>query len=458
MKMFTRASYVGVSRALTIFSVMAAAGFAAAEWPTSFQDLKVLGTGTGLRAMGVLALEDGGAVAVYDSHGNEDHQIMMPRFNADGVMTQPGTAIPDRRRAENLFVYPDTMGDDGFYVASYHPRPSVTDTTLHNVGFSTHIRDDGTWASTSNLMNSYDSALKMVGNRLYYFLYEFGFDALRMSGSLQRATLNGHLPTQADIVPTVDTYALASYTRSGLLPGVPTEIWLMATHEPLPPETTVSMQHARLADQPGTFQSDSQITPLADGNFMVNWLGEIDGQVNLYARVVSTTGSAVHPVRLIQEDVRSYKACVSPFEVPVHAFVQTNTSVSPAVDTLYGGLVDAATGNSVNLPLAMGLGMDVKAVRREASGDFSLIYSVVEGGTTLLKVRRISGVSAATLWETTVADLGSPSAEYVKQYPNVSVSGGNDALYFVTRKHLPYSGRVEFQMARLRGDGLLGGE
>src|SRR5690606_13629250 len=102
-------------------------------------------------------------------------------------------------------------------------------------------------------------------------------------------------------------------------------------------------------------------------------------------------------------NVVSYKASSSPYGVPVHAFSQRDFSVSPPVDTLFAGLVDAPSGVNLNLPFATGREIDVKFLRQEPNGDFSIIYSVFEAGTTLIKVMRISGQTAGVLWTTTVA-------------------------------------------------------
>jgi hypothetical protein len=257
------------------------------------------------------------------------------------------------------------------------------------------------------------------------------------------------------MVPVTASRALIAFEEYWSQPGIPHKVFTFtsdffsdATHsagltaaEPVGPES----------------QTMPALAPLSGGNTMLSWIGEYLGNRGLFCKVLGPTGATVAIPRQMLNNVENYVTAKSTLGIPVFGAVQRNTVVFPPADTLSVGLMDPASGGLLSLPLVTGLGIKTKFIRQEADGNVSLGYSIPEAGTTLLKVRRISGSSGATLWETTVADLGMASDEVIRTYPNVSVAGNADSvLYILARHDVPYSVVSNFQLVRLRENGQMG--
>lgn len=211
--------------------------------------------------------------------------------------------------------------------------------------------------------------------------------------------------------------------------------------------------------QDGESQSKSLWTSLqGTGSSMITWIGNYRGIHTLYSKVYDDVDELVGVTPLL-DDVVSYDVTPTTYEIPVIAAIQRDETVYPPVDTLVAGLLGPVDGVALTLPFATGFQMEVKDIRQEANGDFSIVYSAMENGTNLLKVLRVSGLTASTLWNTTVADLGAGSPELIEHFPNVSVDAdpaGN--LYIAARYDLGYSQYSEWQAVRVRADGQLGAD
>lgn len=215
----------------------------------------------------------------------------------------------------------------------------------------------------------------------------------------------------------------------------------------------------RAALQPEEYQSKPLWTNLQGANkTMLTWLGDYYGLKTLYSQVRDDTGVLVDTT-VLMEDVVSYAVTPTTFNIPVVAAIERDEMVYPPADTLVAGLLGPIAGEALTLPFISGFQMDVKSIRQEANGDFSIVYSTLENGTNLLKVLRVSGTTASVLWNVTVADLGLGSAEDIDHFPNVHVDGdaaGN--LYLLARYDLAYSKYSEWQAVRVRANGQLGSD
>lgn len=432
------------------------AGVAQGQWSTSYTDPKVLATEVGTASIDVLTLHDGSVVAGFTVKSNDKYKIRFPRFAGDGLQMQPGDVLSEVNRPEHISFYLATPPNTGFNIIASQPRQTLSGIVPNHIAGQTHnIGEDGYWQSTSNWFSGTFIAADPNGRGELF--HDHNSESLRLTGSFNLVSIGDTIPSEAQAVRTLPSYAMACYTRSSKIPGIPSEVWIMATHAPVAPSTD-QITHIQVDSQTGVRQYQPQLTKFDDDHFMVTWLGESGGITSLYARLLTNTGQFAGGVFVMQDNVASSKACSSHLGVPVHAFVQRSASADDPVDVLWAGLIDPRNGVNLNLPMATGRGIDVKTLRQEENGDFSLVYSVVENNTTLLKTQRISGVTGMLMWETTVADLGMASPEFIRRYPNTAVAGFHNVLYFVTRKDNPYNQKVAYHLTRLRADGQLGSD
>jgi hypothetical protein len=190
---------------------------------------------------------------------------------------------------------------------------------------------------------------------------------------------------------------------------------------------------------------------------MLTWLGEGESAPRLYTKLLSPAGAELSPVQASLENVADFTATSSTLGIPVFAAVLRNPAVYPPADLLAAGLINPVNGGTVTIPVAYAAGVKVKRLRQEPDGNFSLVYSIPENGTVALKVRRISGTTGATLWETVVADLGIAGEDVVEKYPNTFVAGdGHGALFIMTRYDQPGTSNSTFKLVRLLADGRIG--
>lgn len=431
-----------------------------AQWPTSYLEPKVLWTGADLRAGDVMAFADGRVMVCHDRQDGAVRRLRNPIYDASGNILHPGDQLYTR---------------DNFCVKAILLPPDGPDRLAHvAVQFADKAAEVPTFSYIYQRLsagNAYVSASSREQQLLEGAIYNNRRNYLFLSDPVERS-INGAVNSDVVVGPRVltkgtaqnffghagDTLsAVVAFERAGRQPDTPSEVWTYLVDAFYTPPVTSSLLKA--ADQPGESQTKPEIAEMSSNRRILAWIGSIGSEKRLYAKVISNLGESVSPARNIMNDVVDYTVTSSTLGHPVFAAVQRNDDVNPPVDTLFAGLIDAGVGAYVAIPMTTGLGIKVKALRQESNGDFSLIYSIPEAGTTLLKVLRISGTTAETLWETTVADLGIASDEVIERFPNTFVSStAGGVLYFLTRYDKPYTNTSSYMLWRLGPDGHLGGD
>jgi hypothetical protein len=449
-----------------VFTILAAGSFAVlganalAQWPTSYLAPRVISYGESRWAGDVLAMEDGGAVVAVDgTDSSGTRRMLLPRFDSRGNVSQtqndftntsrtvvkadllPGTAPYENGVALFAREVPDTIGQPFNPYKIYRTRETGD---WINITTSGELRYE---AATLLPGGFYQTAYYWPNYRAVGYTNGFGGPGRLEMGGLVYAS-------DFVIAPTGNAASLVSFVKYGLEAETNTELWMYKADSTVMPGEAGPLTPGPW--QPGVAQSDPQLLQMSDEEIALTWIGRSGAQKGLYVCTVSTTGSLLDDAHPVQPNVASYAITTSTLGIPIYAFVQHNTATVPPTDTLFAGLLDTSSGFSLNLPMASGLNIKIKDLRQEANGDFSLTYSVAEGGTNLLKVRRISGSSGSTLWETVVADLGIATDEFIERYENTFVSSRNSIMYVLSRKDQFFSTETSFQLARVRVDGQLG--
>jgi hypothetical protein len=435
-----------------------------AQWPTSYLNPKILSSGVNVRAAGALARPDGDVYACYDQVSAGTRALHNPRFNAEGEIVDGGLnlfPLAVDAFTEKIQILPPADPETGNLTIGAHLAKSWFGAS----NFTFNVQDIGlgdNWGTAyhSDTANfEYFCRTPSGAGHIIIFTPSTGELTARLGfGSTGTGfNLEGALPRNVSGVPSGHTRSLILFEKYSAHSAVPAQLWTFTTDSSVAPIALGNL--SQVEDQITEHQSDSEIYTIGPNQHMITWLGTLNNTRRIYAKVVNNGGETVSPVRLIMSDIEDYKATNSTLGVPVFAGVQRNHAANPPVDTLFGGLLDPTNGIALTLPFVTGFNIKTKFIRQEASGDFSLGYSIPENGTTLLKVRRISGTSAATLWETTVADLGTASDELVERYPNTFVSAApENVLYVMTRYDKPYSANSHFALTRLRADGRMGAD
>lgn len=430
---------------------------ASAQWPTSYTDAKTLASGPNFRAAAVMALPDTSLIVVHPAMTQGELDFLASRFTENGHKVWSNRSILKKKRivSTQLFVEEDGTRFSTFAALA---DPRLMDKAQSRAVVSYSSIANGYWSS-SYFSTNYQlgkSAVLLQNKKLLRLMHDATSHTLQStvlnSGVFRSDVFPGSLSDFATLA-TNDNKAVIAYTQNA--PENETAGHVMYA---VSSATGFVSNPTRVADQGAESQYAAQITKSGNG-FMVTWLGNLNGQTRLYSKVVTSSGAVTHETRLLASDVINYSCTPSTFGVPVIAGVMRAINGNTATDTLFAGLVDPSNGNSITLPLLQGFGYKIKYFHQETNGDFTLAYSVPENGTNLLKVRRISGTTVETLWETTVADLGNASDEFIKEHPNTWVAGNPDGSYYIaTRFDQRYSENTKLSVVRLRSDGLLGGE
>jgi len=430
----------------------------AAQWPTQYTDAKQLASGANLRAADVMALPDGDVIVVNAAIVDNNLETLAARYTPDGVTKWKGQKIhssSDLKTASiKLFPHEDPQI---FATFSILADPVQMDSATETVASSASYLSSGFWTSSNSVSNFNvgKTAVSLKNRQLLRVLHNSTSNTLGI-------WTHGYGNVRTDIAPGVltdfasevsnDNRAILSYTHSALMKETASRV-MYGSISP----TGFAAAPEQVADQGAESQSASQVTKY-NNNYMITWLGNLDGKKRLYSKVVNIDAQSVQPARLLLNDVINYRCIPSTLGAPVIAGVTRTVSGLTPSDTLFVGLLDPANANAITLPLLQGFGYKVKAIRQETNGDFTLVYSALENNTNLLKVRRISIATLGTQWETVVADLGNAPDGFIEEYPNTWLSPTSDgSLYIATRYDELYSENTKLSLVRLRSDGWLGG-
>lgn len=438
------------------------AASAFAQWPTSYTAPKILGGGTSVRAGDVKTYPGGGAYVTFANINEATHQVEIQKYSNTGEQLFPISNIGgDLNFAVSLKLLeaPNSSSAElGVLMKSAQPAPGSGAVIMRYQ----HVKNDGDfyWAVFSESIIPFggtnfqgDRFATLIEHTVSHKFYIFSYGSTPSDGIPLEAMT--HID-DAVLYAFPDDSMISCFTKRTLQPDTPRKVWSVGANGSVIPHvmgTAYPLDSTPLVDQ-----SHPQVAPINESSAITTWLGEVDGKSDLYAAVVNSNGAILSPARNCFENVQDYVVTSSTLGLPVFAAV-VRASENPRVESLVGGLINPNNGGTLTIPVSDVTGVKVKALRQEAGGDFSLVYSVPENGTNLLKVRRISGVDASTLWETTVANLGWASDEIIERYPNTWVDGNADnVLYILARYDEPNTANSSFQLVRLQADGAMGGD
>lgn len=448
---FPRSQDYGVA-VFTAFCTVALSSAVMAQWPISYTEPRQLSAGYALNAANVVSLADGGVIVAHPTKNTADG-IVASRYDGDATARWENLSVNDNCRPEWIKIFPSDSPDQYNVISAFgEPARGLYSPYLGGIySIALATGKTGGWTAWFNF-HQIKVSVPMDNGVLITVVYNSKTHSFNTFSGTARDVSPG-IPKEFSGVATGPDSCLFSYTHNEFQKETASRIQLGSATS-----GQVGAEFKRVEDQGAERQSSSQLTRL-NSNYMLTWLGDLNGKKRLYSKVFDRNKEVVNNTRLLMNDVIDYQCTTSTLGVPVIAVVTRTFEGAIPSDTLSAGLIDPVNGNVLTLPFARGLGLKVKALRQEANGDFSLVYSVPENGTTLLKVRRISGTTAGTVWETTVADLGTASDELIKDYPNTWVSGSaTGVLYIASRCDQPYTGMTSLNLVRLRADGLLGSD
>lgn len=431
---------------------------APAQWPTDYLAPKIMGGGTNARAGTIMATASGGVYMAYDGFTEALRQINARHFNSAGEQLFTDMELHSHPQFAIHMQFFNTTDDRYAFLLYTHFAKPYLDSTEPTYTIQ-YVKPNGSWATVGYRHSSLlQKVITTEGNLRCVVAVKPGAQEIdfRLDDFAHSFPIApGERVLDFDIITAMDQHALFSYTRAGQQPGCPREVWTAGGY--VYDDGFHYLGQIAALDGAEQDQFDSSLTDLGGSNIMLNWLQTLDGVTSLYAKPVDYRGAAISTPRKAMDNIVDYEATSSTLGLPVFAAVQEDNTAEPPVDVLIGGLINPSNGGTATIPIASGPDVKVKDLRQMANGDFRLTYSVLEGGTNLLKVRGVSGVTAGTLWETTVADLGRASDEAIETYPNTFVASNNDnVLYILARYDQPGTVNSLFQAIRVQADGAMG--
>lgn len=426
----------------------------AAQWPTRLADTKTLAAGANLRAADVMATPDGGAVVAFAGMTNGSPSIKASRYKPNGGALWENSTAFHFNKSVWIKVLPHADAGQ-FNIAAGVASPDSLEYSAINSFTGTLSLMDGFRSGYSYFFGYVigKAAILLKNKKLLSLLHDM--EDHKLVTDISEARFHSISPgTLTEFATAVagDSGALIAYTHRGIADETASRV--MYAHVT---ESGLSSNPVRAAEQGAEHQSAAQLTP-HNAAYMLTWIGNLDGQRHLYCKVVTQFAGPVNDTRQLFSNILNYYCAPSNLGAPVIGGVFRTLNGDVPTDTLFVGLIDPINGNTLTLPLLEGFGYRVKYLHQETSGDFTLIYSVPENNTTLLKVRRISAATLSAAWETTVADLGNAPEKFIDEYPNTWISNAGDGGYYIaTRTDKLYSEHTKLNLVRLRNDGRLGG-
>lgn len=439
--------------------ILAAPADLAAQWPTQYTDAKNLASGANLRAADVMALPDGDVIAVNAAIIDNDPDGVASRYTEDGEVKWENREIHTISGSRALWMklfLPENPNH--FLTFSAIADPKRMDSAPARATAASSFLSSGYWTSSNSATNFHlaKTAVSLPNTELLRVVHDATSHTLAIwiSGvGFKRTTITPGVLSEFSSETSNDNKAILSYTHSAFEKETASRVMYGSISA-----AGFAATPQQVADQDTESQSASQVTKY-NSNYMITWLGNLNGKKRLYSKVVKINAQTVHPSRFLLNDVIDYKCVPSTFGAPVIAGVTRTVSGLTPTDTLFVGLIDPSNGTAITLPLLQGFGYKVKAIRQETSGDFTLVYSAIENNTNLLKVRRISAATLGTEWETVVADLGNAPDSFIEEYQNTWIAPTSDgSLYIATRYDELYSENTKINLVRLRSDGRIGGK